>query len=292
VTPAVVGIGQARAGRRADSSAAALAARAIAVALRDARVRLEQVDGIVRFDREATWEYDLPGLLRVRALGYYGAVPDTPGSGAALVRLAAMAVSQELARVVVAYHARDEPRPDVPAEVLAAACGRTAVEHRPASGRGGCAFVVRALAPSGRAQHAPVRVLGSLQAAVPSAARHLDAWLASRRAGMVRSAARDLFADAGVRSDDVDVACLYARPPELVGLAVEDLDLPRGGDRPCVNPHAGLPLAVGLDGVDDVLEAVRQLRGEAVNQARDARIAIVASSPLEPTSAVLLGGPR
>jgi hypothetical protein len=291
VTPAIVGIGQAHA-RRAESSAAALGARAIAAALRDAGVRLEEVDGIVRFDREAAWEYDLPGLHRAQRLGYYGAVPDTPGSGAALVRLAAMAVSQELARVVVAYHARDEARADVPAEVLAAACGHAATEHRPAPGRGGCAFVVRALWRPGRAGRVGVRVLGSLQAAVPSATRHLDAWLASRREGVVRSAARGLFADAGVRPDDVDVACLYARPAALVRLALEDLDLHRGDDRPRVNPHAGLPVAAGVDGVDDVLEAVRQLRGEAVNQVRDARVAIVASSPLEPTSAVLLGGPR
>jgi len=291
VTPAIVGIGQAHAGR-AESSAAALGARAIAAALRDGGVRLEDVDGIVRFDREAAWEYDLPGLHRVRGLGYYGAVPDTPGSGAALVRLAAMAVSQELARVIVAYHARDEPRPEVRADVLMAACGRAAIEHRPASGRGGCALVVRALERSGRARHVAVRILGSLQAAVPSAARHLDAWLASRREGVVRGAACGLFAAAGVRPNDVDVACLYARPAALVGLVLKDFDLPRGDDRPRVNPHAGLPVAVGLDGVDDVLEAVRQLRGEAVNQVRDARVAIVGSSPLEPTSAVLLGGPR
>jgi thiolase-like protein len=285
-----VGIGQIRAGRRVAPSAAALAARAIAAALRDGGVRLEEVDGIVRFDREAAWEYDLPGLHRVRALGYYGAVPDTPGSGAALVRLAAMAVSQELARVVLAYHARSEARPQVPTEILAAACGRAGVEERPSSGRGGCAFVVRALEHPGRRRHAPVRVLGSLQAAIPSAARHLDAWLASRRDGVVREAARVMFAQAGIRPDDVDVACLYAQPAELVPLALEDmLEGVRNDDRPRVNPHAGLPVAVGLDGVDGVLEAVRQLRTEATRQVHGARVALVASSPLEPTSGVLLG---
>src|SRR5262245_65521188 len=121
-----------------ESSAAALGARAIAAALRDAGVRLEDVDGIVRFDREAVWEYDLPGLHRVRGLGYYGAVPDTPGSGAALVRLAAMAVSQELARVIVAYHARDEPRAEGRAGVLKAACGLAGGGPRHATGAGRC----------------------------------------------------------------------------------------------------------------------------------------------------------
>ena len=289
MTPAVVGIAQVRAGRRPAPSAAALAARAIATALRDAGVRLEDVDGIVRFDREAAWEYDLPGLHRVRVLGYYGAVPDTPGSGAALVRLAAMAISQELARVVVAYHARSEGRPGTPAEVLAAVCGG-GVEEAPASGPGGCALVVRALEHAGRGRHVPVHILGSSQVAIPSAARHLDAWLASRRDGIVQGAARRMFEEAAVRPDEVDVACLYARPAELVPLALEDmLQGVWHGDRPRVNPHAGSPVAVGLDGVDDVLEAVRQLRGEAARQVHGARVALVASSPLEPTSAALLG---
>src|SRR5262249_30920546 len=185
----------------------------------------QELDGIGPFDPEAAWEPDTPRLHRARRLGYYGAVPDTPGSGAALVRLAAMAVSQELARVVVAYHARDEPRADVPSDILAAACGHAATAHRPAPGKGGCAFVVRALGRPGRAGRGGVRVLGSLQVAVPSATRHLEAWLASRCEGVVRSAARGLFAGAGVRPDDVDVACLYAQPAALVRLALEDLDL-------------------------------------------------------------------
>jgi hypothetical protein len=291
VTPVIVGIGQARAGRRTDVSAAALAARAITLALRDAGVRLEEVGGIVRFDREAAWEYDLPGLLRVRALGYYGAVPDTPGSGAALVRLSAMAVSQELAGVVVAYHARSDPRPGARPEVLAAACGAGAGEGASPPGRGGCAFVVRAAERRGLLRHAPVRVLGSLQVAVPSAERHLDAWRASRDAGVVRDAARRMFDEASLGPGDVDVACVYARPAALVALALRDLDVPYADERPRVNPHAGLPVAVGLDGVDDVLEAVRQLRGQAVRQVDGARVALVASSPLEPTSATLLGAP-
>ena len=68
--------------------------------------------------------------------------------------------------------------------------------------------------------------------------------------------------------------------------------MPRGDGRPRVNPHAGSPSAIGLDGVDDVLEAVRQLRGEAARQVAGARVALVAASPLEPTSAVAAGGAR
>jgi hypothetical protein len=281
VTATIVGIGRTRFSSGADVSAAALAAQAIAAALRDARLSVEDVDGVVRFDREAAWEYDLPGVVRLHALPYYGAVPDLPGSAPAMVLLAAMAVAQGMARVVVGYHARAERRPPVADDVLAA----IGAQPEPAvASQGGCAFVVTGIEHPARAA---VRILGSMQAAIPSAARHLDAWRAIRRDGALRVAAHRLFAMAGVAPRDVDVACLYAHPPALVDLARDDFGL--GDASPCVNPHAGGPDAGALDGADDLLEAVRQLRGEATHQVAGARVALVAGSPLEPTSAVLLG---
>src|SRR5262249_61569238 len=109
--PVMGGGGAPRFARRGNASPAGLAARAIAAAVRDARVSFADVDGVVRFDREGAWEYDLPGVMRLRALDYYGAVPNGPGSAPALVRLAAMAISQGLARIVVGYHARAGARP-------------------------------------------------------------------------------------------------------------------------------------------------------------------------------------
>jgi len=107
VTPVVAGIGQTRFTRRTAASEHALGVQAIRAALRDAGLRIEDVDGVVRFDREAAWEYDLPGVLRVGRLDWYAAVPFGPGSAPALVGLAAMAVAQGLASVVVGWHARD-----------------------------------------------------------------------------------------------------------------------------------------------------------------------------------------
>jgi acetyl-CoA acetyltransferase len=317
VTPAVVGIGTTPFARRTRASASALAARAIEAAVRDARIGFDEIDGLVRFDRGAAWEYDLPGVMRLRALDYYGAVPDGPGSAPALVRLAAMAVSLGLARVVVGYHARTEARPGA-ADVLHAAALlarrqeprvaaitralRRAAARNPRalngaipSAAGGCAFVMSALERPGRPGRKPVRVLGSMQEAIPSASRHLVAWLASRREGVLRAAARRLYRDAGLRPADVDVACLYAAPGALVLPALGDYGLGERGAaglprRPRVNPHGG-QLEASLDGINDVIEAVRQLRGEAASQVRGARVALVAGSPLEPTSAVLLGVP-
>jgi len=134
VTPVVVGIGTTPFTRRTRASAPALAARAIEAAVRDARVGFDEIDGVVRFDRGAAWEYDLPGVMRLRALDYYGAVPDGPGSAPALVRLAAMAVSLGLARVVVGYHARAEARPDAADVLHAAARGGHHAGAAPSSG--------------------------------------------------------------------------------------------------------------------------------------------------------------
>ncbi len=284
MTAVVAGIGRTPFTTGVDVSAAALAAAAIRAAVDDAGVAWEEVDGVVRYDRGALWEYDLPGVMRLPALGYYGAVPDGPGSGPALIRLAAMAVTLGLARVVVGYHARAEPRPALPPELVAV----VGAERAPAATQGGCAFVVRrgagAVAPA-------VRVLGSMQYAVPSATRHLDAWRTSRHEGSVRAAAQRLFADADVAPAAVDLACVYAHPPGLVELALADHGL-AGRAGLTVNPHAGGPDDGAVDGLDDVLEAVRQLRGASRTPVPGARIALVAGSPLEPTSSVLLGVAR
>jgi hypothetical protein len=284
MTAAVIGIGRTPFTTRADVSAAALAAHAIRAAVDDAGIAWEEVDGVVRFDREALWDYDLPGVMRLPALGYYGAVPDSPGSAPALVRLATMAVTLGLARVVVGYHARAEPRPALPAEVVEV----VGIESEPPATQGGCAFVVAAGPRPGRPA---VRVLASMQWAIPSAARHVDAWRESRRDQVLHAATRRLFADAGITPASVDLACVYAHPPGLVALALADHGLAgRAGVR--VNPHAGGPDAAALDGMDDLLEAVRQLRGDAAAPVPDADIALVAGSPLEPTSSVLLAASR
>ena len=280
MTAVIAGIGRTPFTTGADVSATALAAEAIRAAVDDARIAWEHVDGVVRFDRVALWEYDLPGVMRLPALHYYGAVPDAPGSGPALVRLAAMAVTLGLASIVVGYHARAEPRPALPAEVADVVGDEI---ESPAT-QGGCAFVVKADGPG-------VRVLGSMQAAIPSAVRHFDAWRASRHAGAVRAAATRLFADAGLTPRSVDVTCVYAHPPGLVELTLADHGL-AGLTADQINPHAGSPDAAAVDGLDDLLEAVRQLRGDAANPVAGARFALVAGSPLEPTSSVLLGAPQ
>jgi len=329
MTAVVAGIGQSRFTRRADSTEATLAMQAITAALRDAKVGPEAIDGIVRFDRDAVWEYDVPGVLAIRALHFYNAVPFGPGSAPALLRMAAMAVSEGLATTVLCYHARNgiaraEPPPAVEAAWLArrhavgeADIARVTMAHRRAAARnpkalvrrvltaaarrrspyvaeplrrvdvaepaaGACAFVVTA---AERAAPTAPRILASMQVAMPSLARQPQEWFARKPFDQIARAARGLFAAARLRPAAVDVACVNADASVLVPLALRLYRVTNAR----VNPHGGQLCEAALDGVNDVAEAVRQLRGDATKQVRGALVALVAGSLLEPTSAVLLG---
>src|SRR5262249_27783431 len=121
VSAVVAGVGLTRFARRGRATASALAARAIVAALRDARVEPCDVDGVVRFDRDATWEYDLPGVRAVRGLHFYNAVPSGPGSAPSLLRRAAMAVTQGLATRVLCWPAGDGAAGETPAPAVEAA---------------------------------------------------------------------------------------------------------------------------------------------------------------------------
>jgi acetyl-CoA acetyltransferase len=320
VSAAVVGLGASRFSRRTGATEASLAARAIVAALRDARVAPADVDGVVRYDRDALWEYDLPGVLRLGALPFYVALPRGAGSAPALLRMAAMAITEGLATTVLCYHACSRTQP-APADAAARLARRRGIDereiadvtraHRRSAARnpqaivrgalsrrsqpyvaaplreadvappsaGACAFVVARARPGG------VAILASMQAGIPSAVRHPEAWARGAPLARVARAARAMFRAARLRPADVDVACLNADASALVPIARRVY----GVTRARVNPHGGQLCEAALDGVNDVAEAVRQLRGRAADQVRGARIALVAGSLLEPTSAVLLG---
>jgi len=331
VTAVVAGVGRSRFSRRSGPTEMSLAAQAIAAALRDAKLAPRDVDGVVRFDRDALWEYDLPGVCGVTNLGFYNAVPAGPGGAPALLRMAAMAITEGLASVVLCHHARDGvartvPPPAVEAAWLArlqrvneADVASTTLAHRRAAARnpsalvrkplsaadrrkhpylaepirgvdlavpsaGACAFVVTA---AERARRPAPRILGSMQVAIPSLVRQPSEWLAAAPLEQIGRGAKAMFAAARVRPGDVGVACLHADASPLVPIAVKVYPVAKAR----VNPHGGQLCEAALDGVNDVAEAVRQLRGDAASPVRGVRVALAAGSLLEPTSAVLLGRP-
>jgi len=370
-TPVIVGIGEPPVRARSIESEHALGARAIRAALRDAGVAITDVDGVVRFDREATWEFDLPGWGRLPRLGFYDAVPRGNGSAPALLRLAAMAVRQGLASVVLGFHARNaafaagpgmgdgglrgelvgpaqfqlplgvggaaatsalvfrryllrhraapgvleavtvparrrgarNPRALRRAALTTAEYRRSAYVAEPLRGAdvappaaGAVAFVVTTLERA-RSRRRPVAIVGSMQAVIPSALQQLPEWFRIDRDRAVASASRAMFRRARRRQADVDVVLVDDATSPLVLLGLEDHGFCRRGGGEAflraagvrVNPHGGQLACGDLDGVGQLLEAVRQLRGDAAVPVRGARTALVAGSPLEPTSAVLLG---
>ncbi|MCH8815677.1 MAG: lipid-transfer protein [Chloroflexi bacterium] len=116
-------------------------------------------------------------------------------------------------------------------------------------------------------------------------------------------AARDVYAMAEIGPNDVDVALFYdvfsamvlwqleafgfCEPGEA-GAFVEEgrIDWP-DGDLP-VNTHGGSLSEAYVHGFNHILEGVRQIRGTADCQVKDASIALVAAAAVVPSSALVL----
>lgn len=133
----------------------------------------------------------------------------------------------------------------------------------------------------------PVAVLGAAEAVAHTAAGHRD-YLVSAAA---QTGPRAL-AEAGVRHDDLDMAMIYDSFTITVLLTLEDLGfckkgeggrfveggrLELGGELPINTDGGGLSSNhPGMRGIFLVIEAVRQLRGEAgARQVDDCRLALV-----------------
>jgi acetyl-CoA acetyltransferase len=359
--PLIVGIGRTRYTRTSRTTEHALAAQAINAALADAGIEAAEIDGVVRFDREALWEYDLPGVQGIRALTFYNAVPYHAGSAPALVRMAAMAIATGLANVVVGYHARNSAeRPAVvpervpgaeqfqvpfgvtsraqeaailvrrhfrdghavaaaietltiaalrnarknPRAIVRQPLTRAAYRQSPylatplrradcaGSSAGAAAFVMRRSArPLG---HSGITVRATMQCGLPSSSRQLCEWFTTDRTRALTAAARAMLRTARCRPADIDLVYLWNGLSPLVLLGFEHYGLCRKGqalafvndgalpDRR-LNPQGGQLGEADLDGINDLVDAVERLRTGT------AQLALVAGSPLDPTSAVVLG---
>lgn len=118
-----------------------------------------------------------------------------------------------------------------------------------------------------------------------------------------RAAADEVYRQAGVGPDDIDVAMIYDHFTPLVLMGLEDFgfckpgesgpfaadgNIRREGSLP-VNTHGGNLAEVYLHGMTHVLEAVRQLRGTSVNQVESAEVAlVVAGAGPTPSGALVL----
>ncbi len=176
---------------------------------------------------------------------------------------------------------------------------------------GAVALVVTTLERARSLAQAPVRVVAHGQCDGPI---HVDlptffaetALFGERDSGALRFG-RELFARAGRAPSDVDVAMIFDHFTMAVPLSLEQYGFcglgeggpfiesgatrwPDGGLP--VNTHGGSNGEAFVHGVNHLNEAVRQLRGTAVNQVADAELAFVCGSITDPSGAVLLGRDR
>jgi acetyl-CoA acetyltransferase len=222
----------------------------------------------------------------------FGTTPEHLAAVAAAMRRHAAANPRALRRQpITAAHYRASPV--VAAPLRALDCG--------AGDAGAGCLVVTARERARDLRGTPVSILGTMQALAPWP----EATPGGREAVLARGM-RELYAEAGITAADVDVAYLHDGFTPFVLVGLEDCGLcPRGESGAFVAgggilaPEGALPVNTNggqlgeacLDGVNDLIEAVRQLRGESTSPVRDARVALVAGPPLGPTGAVVLGGP-
>ena len=114
--------------------------------------------------------------------------------------------------------------------------------------------------------------------------------------------ARQLYSDAGIRPQDVQTAVIYDHftPFVLTQLEefgfckrgearhfVRDGNIELGGSLP-INTHGGQLGEAYIHGMNGIAEAVRQLRGSAVNQVPDVENVVVTAGTGVPTSGLIL----
>ncbi len=118
-----------------------------------------------------------------------------------------------------------------------------------------------------------------------------------------KSVADRLYAKAGLKPSDIDVALLYDHFTAMVVMQLEDYGFcAKGEGGPFVesgairingslpvNPHGGQLSEAYIIGMTHIVEGVEQLRGNAINQVEDARFALVTGGPASiPVSGLIL----
>jgi acetyl-CoA acetyltransferase len=119
----------------------------------------------------------------------------------------------------------------------------------------------------------------------------------------MRLVGTQLWRQADLAPEDIDVAVLYDHFTPFVLIQLEELGFcPRGearhfiangalevGGRLPTNPHGGQLGEAYIHGMNGIAEAVRQLRGTAVNQVEGAEHVLVTAGTGVPTSGLVLG---
>ncbi len=105
---AIVGIGVTEFSKESGRSTLQLACEAIKTAVEDAGLRIEDIDGIVKYTLEATDENTLMSSLGIPTLNFFADCPYGGGACIPTVMHAAIAVATGLAKYVVCYRSLNE----------------------------------------------------------------------------------------------------------------------------------------------------------------------------------------
>ncbi len=169
---------------------------------------------------------------------------------------------------------------------------------------GGCAFVITSIERAKDLPHPPAII----RAAAQGSAMDQEAMTSFYRDDITRMSEYDLVAKqcyemSGLKPDDIDVAMLYDMYTSAVLFQLESYGFCKPGEAhefvkngalgidgrlPC-NTNGGQLGEGHIQGVNNLLEAVRLIRGTSVNQPKKSDHVLAASGFGVPASAVILG---
>lgn len=169
---------------------------------------------------------------------------------------------------------------------------------------GGVAFVITSVERARDLRHTPAVIRAAAQGSAADQ-EQMSSYYRPSITGLPEMGlvGRQLWAQAGIGPADVDVAILYDHFTPFVLSQLEELGFcPRGqarhfiadghialdGSLP-INPHGGLLGEAYIHGLNGIAEAVRQVRGTAVNQLDDVDHVLVTAGTGVPTGGLILG---
>jgi acetyl-CoA acetyltransferase len=171
---------------------------------------------------------------------------------------------------------------------------------------GGVALVVTGAARARDLPHAPVVVRAAAQGAAADQEMMTSYYRSALGIPEMGVVARQLWTMSGLSTDDVQAAILYDHFTPFVLMQLEELgfcekgesrhfiadgQIELGGKLP-VNPNGGQLGEAYIHGVNGILEAVRQVRGTAVNQVPGVEHVLVTGGTGVPTSGLIVGSDR
>ncbi len=167
---------------------------------------------------------------------------------------------------------------------------------------GAAAVVISGVDDARNMPHTPA-LLHAFAQSVSPAHYNLTEWWRSDRDGLATGVGRRLFEQSEFKWPDIDAAMLFDHFTPMVLLALEDLGFCGRGEgsafardgglewpsgRLPVNTHGGQLSEAFVHGFNNILEAVRQVRGTSTAQVVGAEAVTVAGSVSGPSSAMIL----